>query len=130
MPTYDEEHKFYEYPEEELMERVDKTEHDMQEMMRYLASVEDMMYGDDLSEIKKQLEITGTSVDHHSKAYNALKLQVDGINKDATAALGRFNGTGDDIQKILLETEQRKMATKVVIYEDDSEDEDAANART
>lgn len=99
-------------------------------MMRYLASVENMMYGDDLSEIKKQLEITGISVDHHSKAYNALKLQVDGINKDATAALGRFNGTGDDIQKILLETEQRKMATKVVIYEDDFEDEDAANERT
>ena len=126
MPTYDEEHKFYQYPEEESIEQVDRIEHEMQEMMRYLATVEDMMGGDDLSEIKKQLEITGTSVDQHSKAYNALKLQVDNINKDATSAIGTFNNAGTDVHRLLLETEQRKMATKVVIYEDDSEDEDAS----
>ena len=43
-------------------------------MMRYLASVENMMVGDDLSEIKKMLETTGISVENHSKAYNSLKL--------------------------------------------------------
>ena len=125
-PAYDEEFKFYEYPEEELLDRVDKTEHEMQEMMRYLTSVEDMMVGDDLEQIRKMLDTTSTSVDHHSKAYNSLKLQVDNINKEATQALGRFSKTGDDVQKLLLETEQRKNATKVVIYEDDSEEEGEA----
>jgi len=42
----------------------------MLEMMRYLTSVEDMMGGDDLAEISKMLDTTGTSVQNHSKAYN------------------------------------------------------------
>ena len=95
----------------------------MNEMMRYLAQVENMMVGDDLTEIRKMLATTGTSVESHSKAYNSLKVQVDNLNKDATQALGKFTGTNDDIQKLLLETEERKNATKVVIYEDDSEDD-------
>ena len=69
----------------------------MQEMMRYLTSVEDMMGGDDLTEIYKMLETTGTSVQHHSKAYNNLKLQVDSLNKNATEALGQFADSSDDI---------------------------------
>lgn len=71
---YDEEHKFYDTKEDELIDKVDKTEKEMQEMMRYLATVEDMMVGDDLSEIKKMLDTTGISVENHSKAYNSLKL--------------------------------------------------------
>ena len=125
-PAYDEEVKFYDNLEEELLDRVDKTEQEMNEMMRYLASVEDMMGGNDLTEIYRMLETTGTSVQNHSKAYNNLKLQVDNLNKDATQALGKFGRTNDDISKLLLETEERKNATKVVIYEDDSEDDQEA----
>ena len=43
-------------------------------MMRYLASVENMMEGDDLTEIRKMLATTGVSVEQHSKAYNNLKV--------------------------------------------------------
>ena len=52
-----------------------------------------------------------------------MKLQVDSLNKNATEALGQFASSSDDISKLLLETEERKNATKVVIYEDDSEDD-------
>ena len=65
--------------------------------MRYLASVEDMMGGDDLGEIRKMLDTTGTSVEHHSKAYNVLKVKVDEINREALTSLGRFSKTGDDV---------------------------------
>ena len=56
-----------------------------------------MMGGDDLAEIYKMLETTGTSVKQHSKAYNNLKLQVDSLNKNATEALGQFASSSDDI---------------------------------
>lgn len=59
---YDEEHKFYDNLEDELIDRVDQTEKEMLEMMKFLTSVEDMMGGDDLEEIRKMLETTGTSV--------------------------------------------------------------------
>lgn len=58
----DEENKFYAFPEDELMERVDKTEREMKEMMNYLNAVDDMMGGDDLAQIKKMLKYTSSSV--------------------------------------------------------------------
>lgn len=44
--------KYYDYPEEELIERAEKTETDMKDMMRYLNEVENMMAGTDLEEIR------------------------------------------------------------------------------
>ena len=44
----EEELKHYAFPEDELMERVDKTEQEMHQMMKYLNAVENMMSGDDL----------------------------------------------------------------------------------
>jgi len=58
--------KYYDYPEEELIERAEKTETDMKDMMRYLNEVENMMAGTDLEEIRQMLACTKKSVEHHS----------------------------------------------------------------
>lgn len=65
--------KFYAFPEDELMDRVDQTEKEMHNMMKYLNAVENMMGGDDLAQIRRMLDYTSTSVKHHSKAYSGIK---------------------------------------------------------
>lgn len=65
------------------MERVDRTEADMQEMMKYLNAVERMVSGDDLNQIRKMLEYTSQNVHHHSKAYSNIRQQVEVLNNDA-----------------------------------------------
>jgi len=42
-------------------------------MMNYLNAVESMMGGDDLGHIRRMLDYTGKSVNHHSKAYSKIK---------------------------------------------------------
>mmetsp|Transcript_28578 Transcript_28578/g.35367 ORF Transcript_28578/g.35367 Transcript_28578/m.35367 type:complete len:209 (+) Transcript_28578:1378-2004(+) len=109
------------------MERVDDTEKEMHRMMKYLNAVENMMSGNDLSHIKRMLDYTGQSVKHHSKAYTGIKQQVEDMNKEATSALSKISTHNSDVKRMLLESEQasRKLATKVVIHEEDSEDDAA-----
>ena len=45
----------------------------MHKMMKYLDSVESMMGGDDLAQIRRMLDYTSQSVKHHSKAYSGIK---------------------------------------------------------
>lgn len=67
---------FYQSLEDELLQRVDNTEREMQEMMTYLDSVEKVMSGDDLGHIKRMLDYTGQNVTHHTKAYSGIRNQV------------------------------------------------------
>ena len=119
--------KFYASMEDELMDRVDQTEKDMKQMMSYLNSVEDMMAGDDLAQIRRMLDVTSDSVKHHSKAYTNIKDRVNEMNKDAGSALDSISKYNDDVKRMLQESEQasRKLATKVAILEEDSDDDDA-----
>jgi len=66
-------------------------------------------------------------VKHHSKAYTGIKQQVEDMNKEATSALSKISTHNSDVKRMLLESEQasRKLATKVVIHEEDSEDDAA-----
>lgn len=45
----------------------------MQDMMKYLCRLENLMAGDDLKEISKMIDCTRTTVDKHSKAFDNLK---------------------------------------------------------
>lgn len=47
------------------------------------------------------------------------------MNKEASETLNKMSAHNDDVKRLLLESEQtsRKLATKVVIHEEDSEDE-------
>ena len=53
-----EESKYFAYPEDELMDRVERAETEMKDMMRYLVDVENMMGGTDLEEIQRMLDCT------------------------------------------------------------------------
>lgn len=79
--------KYYDYPEDELLERVNKTEREMNDMMKYLDAVDSMMSGDDLAQIRRMLKYTSSSVQHHTSAYTGIKQQVESMNKDAASAL-------------------------------------------
>ena len=85
-----------------------------------------MMYGDDLAQIRRMLDYTSQSVSNHSKSYTGISRQVDEMNKDATSALGKISKHNDDVKRMLVESEQisRKLATKVVIHEEDSEEDE------
>ncbi len=121
------EEKFYARIEDELLDKVENTEKEMHDMMKYLNAVENMMSGDDLSQIRRMLDYTTQSVRHHSKAYSGIKDQVSSMNKDADNALKKLSQHSDDIKNMLKETEEmnRKLGTKVVIHEEDSEDDEA-----
>ena len=118
--------KLYTMPEDELLDRVDQTEREMHEMMKYLNAVDQVMHGDDLAQIAKMLDYTSQNVKHHSKAYSNIRVQVEDMNKDAKSALGKISTHSEDIKKILAETEvvSRQLATKAPIHEEDYEDED------
>ena len=42
-------------------------------MMKYLDAVENSILGDDLAQIRRMLNYTSKSVNHHSKAYSGIK---------------------------------------------------------
>ena len=73
-PAPSDDQKYYGSLEDELMDRVDNTEKDLHDMMKYLNQVEDMMAGNDLGHIRKMLDYTTQSVKHHSKAYSNIKV--------------------------------------------------------
>ena len=44
--------KYYKYKEDELLDEMDQHEHDMNEMLKYLAEVEDLIKGNDLKAVE------------------------------------------------------------------------------
>jgi len=44
-PSFGKKKKYYKYPEDELLDEMDQHEHDMNEMLKYLSEVEDMIKG-------------------------------------------------------------------------------------
>ena len=74
--TAEEERELLMSEEDKLLNSVNQTEKDMNSMMKYLDAVEGMMGGDDLAQIRRMLNYTTQSVDHHSKAYSNIKIEV------------------------------------------------------
>jgi hypothetical protein len=87
------------------MERVNKTEKDMNDMLKYLNAVEEMMGGDDLAQIRRMLSFTSQSVSHHTDAYTAIKSRVEDMNKEASGALNKLSSHNDDLKRIMKESE-------------------------
>ena len=87
------------------------------------------MSGDELEEIRKMLDTTRTSVEHHSKAFTNVKRQVDYINKDATTALHNISRDDQDIQKMMQESIMSE-STKVVIREENDEEDETIDPDT
>ena len=77
------------------------------------------------------LKYTSKSVNHHSKAYTNIKSEVEGMNRTATDALSSVAKNDDDIQRLLLESEQgrrKKLDTKVAIPEENNEEDEDPSA--
>ena len=70
-----------------LLEKIDQTEKDLHNMMKYMDKVENLMEGDTLGQIRKMLNYTTQSVAHHAKAYTDLKAEVEELNTGANYAL-------------------------------------------
>ena len=101
----------------------------MHDMMKYLDAVETSILGDDLAQIRRMLNYTSKSVNHHSKAYSNIRNEVDDMNNNAFVALAKMSQHDAEVQRLLLQSEQskRKLETKVAIPEmNDEEDEDIA----
>ena len=97
-------------------------------MMKYLDAVENSILGDDLAQIRRMLNYTSKSVNHHSKAYSNIRNEVDDMNNNAFVALAKMSQHDAEVQRLLLQSEQskRKLETKVAIPEMNEEDEDIA----
>jgi hypothetical protein len=50
--------KYYKYPEDELLDDLDQHERDMNDMLKYLAEVEDLIKGQDLKSIQQMMDVT------------------------------------------------------------------------
>ena len=96
--------------------------------MKYLDAVENSILGDDLAQIRRMLNYTSKSVNHHSKAYSNIRNEVDDMNNNAFVALAKMSQHDAEVQRLLLQSEQskRKLETKVAIPEMNEEDEDIA----
>lgn len=106
--TAAEERELFMSEEDKLLESVNQTEKDMRDMMKYLDAVESSMGGDDLTQIRRMLTFTSKSVNHHSKAYSNIRGEVESMNKDASEALNNISKHNEDVQRLLLNSEQMK----------------------
>lgn len=57
-PSFGKKKKYYKYPEDELLDEMDQHERDMNEMLKYLTEVEDMIKGQDLKSIQSMMDVT------------------------------------------------------------------------
>ena len=77
----------------------------MHDMMKYLDKVENAIGGDDLAQIRRMLNYTSKSVNHHSKAYSNIRSEVEDMNKDAHVALSKISRHNDEVQRMLNQSE-------------------------
>ena len=55
--------KYYKYEEDELLDELDEHEKDMNDMMKYLCEIEELMKGKDLKSISSMMDVTKESMD-------------------------------------------------------------------
>ena len=65
--------KYYKYEEDELLDDLDEHERDMNEMLKYLSEVEDMIKGQDLKSIQQMMDVTKETMSQHFQAYDKFK---------------------------------------------------------
>lgn len=101
--TEDKPKKYYRYKEDELLDEVEQHEKDMNEMLKYLAEVEDLIKGNDLKAVESMIDVTKEGMTQHFEAYDKLKEQILSIDKmaeDAIKTLTRDEPPKQDAGKI------------------------------
>ena len=101
------EDKFYLNDEDELLEQVEKHERDMNDMLKYLNEVEDMMGGNDLAQIRKMMKYSNDTMEQHKVAYDKIKTNVDGMNKSALEAMKSISEYAPEVKGLIKESEKR-----------------------
>ena len=95
-PSFGKRKKYYKYPEDELLDEMDGHERDMNEMLKYLTEVEDLIKGQDLQSIASMMEVTKETMQQHFTAYDKFKDQIIHINNQADEAIKSLQFYDDD----------------------------------
>jgi hypothetical protein len=77
--------------EDELLDEVDQHERDMNDMLKYLSEVEELIHGQDLKSIQSMMDVTKDNMDQHFQAYDKLKDSISTMNKQAEDAIESLN---------------------------------------
>ena len=110
--------KHYKYEEDELLDEVAQHEKDMNEMLKYLSEVEDLVHGgQDLKEIESMMGATKDNLDYHLNAYENLRGSINDINQKAAKAIDKLSF----YEKT--KTATQKLATLARIEEDEESHE-------
>ena len=82
----------YENPADEVLDDLNQHESDMNDMLKYLSEVEDLVKnGQDLNSIQEMMDVTKDTMSQHFEAYNKFKGQIDLINQQADQAISSLN---------------------------------------
>jgi len=81
----------YDSVADEVLEDLDQHERDMNDMLKYLQEVDDMIKGQDLQTIQQMMDVTKDTMSQHFEAYDKFKGQIDTINLQADAAINSLN---------------------------------------
>lgn len=74
------------------MHELDDTEKDMNDMLKYLSEVEELVRsGQDLREIQSMMDVTKDTMKEHFESYNKFKGQIEEIQSEADMALSKLN---------------------------------------
>ena len=77
----------YDNMADELLDDLDQQEKEMNDMMKYLTEVEELIKGQDLQSIQSMMDVTKDVMSQHMVAYDKFKEQIDQINSQADAAI-------------------------------------------
>ncbi len=77
---------------DELIDDLDDTEREMNDMLKYLQEMQDYMRnGQEVKTIESMIEVTKDTMTQHIEAYDKFKGQIDHINAQADAAIKALN---------------------------------------
>lgn len=82
---------------DELIDDLDDTEKEMNDMLKYLQEMQDYMRnGQEVKTIESMIEVTKDTMTQHIEAYDRFKGQIDQINAQADAAIKSLNFYDND----------------------------------
>ena len=71
----------------------------MNEMLKYLSEVEDLIKGNDLKSIQQMMDVTKETMNQHFQAYDKFKDQITSISSQADQAISSLNFYADEEEK-------------------------------
>ncbi|CDW85388.1 UNKNOWN [Stylonychia lemnae] len=114
--------KYYKYEEDELLDDLDQHERDMNEMLKYLSEVEELIKGQDLKSIQQMMDVTKETMNQHFQACDKFKGQIQEIDNQAEEAIRILNFYDNEDGGSKSKKDKKDMQLERVI-EDRSDDE-------